>query len=249
MFLGRGALLSLTHRTIVDQHRPDGAGCLLPSLTRDEMDVDRAHRRLPCHRRHRDTAQWFFAKEEGIARDHICSATHGCRGILVAVSATACSARATPSPAGSGAPASPASGRPPSSPRPLRHVNIDGSSTVYPITEAVAEEFQKANAGVKVTVGFAGTGGGFKKFCNGETDMNDASRPIKADDAGEGVACKAKGIEWLELGIATDALSVVVSKDNTFVTCLTTAQLKTMWDQGSTAKSWKDSTRRSPMSR
>jgi phosphate transport system substrate-binding protein len=119
-------------------------------------------------------------------------------------------------------------------------VNIDGSSTVYPITEAVAEEFQKANPGVKVTVAFAGTGGGFKKFCNGETDMNDASRPIKADDAGEGVACKAKNIDYLELGIATDALSVVVNKDNTWATCLTTAQLKKMWDQGSTAKSWKD---------
>ena len=71
-------------------------------------------------------------------------------------------------------------------------VKIDGSSTVFPITEAVAEEFQKANPGVKVTVAFAGTGGGFKKFCTGETDMNDASRPIKADDAGEGVACTAK---------------------------------------------------------
>ena len=91
-------------------------------------------------------------------------------------------------------------------------VNIDGSSTVYPITEAVAEEFQKANTGVKVTVAFAGTGGGFKKFCAGETDMNDASRPIKKDDAGEGQACTAKSIDYLELGIATDALSVVVSR-------------------------------------
>jgi len=117
---------------------------------------------------------------------------------------------------------------------------IDGSSTVYPVTAAAAEEFRRYARDVRVSVGISGTGGGFKKFCNGETDMNDASRPIKADDAGEGVACKAKGIEWLELGIATDALSVVVSKDNTFVTCLTTAQLKTMWDQGSTAKSWKD---------
>src|SRR5919106_455408 len=73
-------------------------------------------------------------------------------------------------------------------------IRVDGSSTVFPITEAVAEEFQRANPGVKVTVAFAGTGGGFKKFCNGETDMNDASRPIKAYDAGEGVACKAKAI-------------------------------------------------------
>ncbi|MEZ0241595.1 MAG: phosphate ABC transporter substrate-binding protein PstS family protein [Chloroflexota bacterium] len=121
-------------------------------------------------------------------------------------------------------------------------VNIDGSSTVYPITEAVAEEFQKANPGVKVTVAFAGTGGGFKKFCNGETDMNDASRPIKTEDTAdaksEGTLCKDKGIEWLELGIATDALSVVVNKDNTWATCLTTAQLKAMWDEGSTVSTW-----------
>jgi phosphate transport system substrate-binding protein len=164
-------------------------------------------------------------------------------GILVAIGATACSGGATPSPSGSGAAAAsgPAASAPGTSSAPLSGtVNIDGSSTVYPITEAVAEEFQKANQGVKVTVAFAGTGGGFKKFCNGETDMNDASRPIKADDAGEGVACKAKGIDYLALGIATDALSVVVNKDNTWATCLTTAQLKTMWDQGSTAKSWKD---------
>ena len=123
-------------------------------------------------------------------------------------------------------------------------INIDGSSTVYPITEAVAEEFQKANSGVKVTVAFAGTGGGFKKFCNGETDMNDASRPIKTEDAAdaksEGTLCKDAGVEWVELGIATDALSVVVNKDNTWATCLTTAQLKMMWDQGSTATKWSD---------
>jgi len=121
-------------------------------------------------------------------------------------------------------------------------ITIDGSSTVYPITEAVAEEFQKANSGVKVTVAFAGTGGGFKKFCNGETDMNDASRAIKtgdtADAKSEATLCKDKGIAWVELGIATDALSVVVSKDNTWVTCLTTAQLKLIWDQGSTVTTW-----------
>ena len=119
-------------------------------------------------------------------------------------------------------------------------VKIDGSSTVYPITLAVAEDFQKANTGVKVTVAFAGTGGGFKKFCNGETDMNDASRPIKADDAGEGVACKAKKIDYLELGVATDALSVVVNKDNDWVKCLTKDQLKKIWDQGSTVSKWSD---------
>ena len=136
-------------------------------------------------------------------------------------------------------------GTPPASTAALTgEINIDGSSTVYPITEAVAEEFQKANSGVKVTVAFAGTGGGFKKFCNGETDMNDASRPIKTEDTAdaksEGTLCKDAGVEWLELGIATDALSVVVNKDNTWATCLTTAQLKTMWDQGSTATKWSD---------
>jgi phosphate transport system substrate-binding protein len=119
---------------------------------------------------------------------------------------------------------------------------IDGSSTVYPITEAVAEEFHAANPGVDVTVGFAGTGGGFKKFCNGETDMNDASRPIKtadtADAKSEGTLCKDAGIDYVELGIATDALSVVVNKDNTWATCLTTAQLKQLWDVGSTVTTW-----------
>ena len=166
--------------------------------------------------------------------------------VMTGLLAAACSGGATPSPTGGASVAPPAStgassGAPLASSAPLSgSVNIDGSSTVYPITEAVAEEFQKANTGVKVTVAFAGTGGGFKKFCNGETDMNDASRPIKADDAGEGVACKAKSIDYLALGIATDALSVVVNKDNTWATCLTTAQLKVMWDQGSTAKSWKD---------
>ena len=93
-------------------------------------------------------------------------------------------------------------------------VTIDGSSTVLPISEAVAEEFQKANNGVKVPVGSSGTGGGFKKFCLGETDINDASRPIKAEDSGEGVACKTKGIEYMELQVAIDGLTVVVNPAN-----------------------------------
>jgi phosphate transport system substrate-binding protein len=114
-------------------------------------------------------------------------------------------------------------------------VTIDGSSTVYPITEAVAEEFQKANKGVKVTVAFAGTGGGFKKFCNGETDMNDASRPIS--DA-EKTACAGKSIDYVELQVAIDGLSVLVNPQNTWVDCLTTAELKKIWDQGSTVKTW-----------
>lgn len=156
-----------------------------------------------------------------------------------AIAIAACSG-----PAATGPAATPAAGTPgPTAAAPLTgEVNIDGSSTVYPITEAVAEEFQKANTGVKVTVAFAGTGGGFKRFCNNETDMNDASRPIKtqdtADAKSEATLCKDAGVGYIELGIATDALSVVVNKDNTWATCLTTAQLKLMWDQGSTVTTW-----------
>ena len=160
--------------------------------------------------------------------------------LAIAAVSTACSSSGAPTSGVAGASGTPAGSLAPAGGGLSGTVTIDGSSTVYPITEAVAEEFQKANPGVKVTVAFAGTGGGFKKFCNGETDMNDASRPIKKDDAGEGQACTAKNIGYVELGIATDALSVVVNKDNSWAKCLTTAQLKTMWDQGSAAKSWKD---------
>ena len=108
-------------------------------------------------------------------------------------------------------------------------VTIDGSSTVYPITELVAEEFQLANTGVQVPVAFSGTGGGFVKFCAGETDINDASRPIKADDEGEGLACETNGIEWVELQVAIDGLTVVVNPQASFVTCLTVAELATIY--------------------
>ena len=104
-------------------------------------------------------------------------------------------------------------------------VTIDGSSTVFPITAAVAEDFQIANPGVQVPVALSGTGGGFKKFCTGETDINDASRPIKADDEGEGAACETNGIEYVELQIAIDGLTVVVNPENTFATCLTIEEL------------------------
>jgi phosphate transport system substrate-binding protein len=108
-------------------------------------------------------------------------------------------------------------------------ITIDGSSTVYPITEAVAEEFQNANPGVTVPVAFSGTGGGFKKFCAGETDLNDASRPIKTDDEGEGVACAANGIDWVELQVAIDGLSVVVNPANDWASCLTVDELKAIY--------------------
>ena len=108
-------------------------------------------------------------------------------------------------------------------------VTIDGSSTVYPITEAVAEEFQLANSGVQVSAAFSGTGGGFKLFCVGDTDINDASRPIKAEDEGEGLACTANSIEYVELQIAIDGLTVVVNPENTFATCLTVEELATIY--------------------
>lgn len=105
-------------------------------------------------------------------------------------------------------------------------IAIDGSSTVYPITEAVAEEFQKVNAGVKVTVGISGTGGGFKRFCRGETDISDASRPIKSSEVD---LCFENGIKYVELPVAYDGLAVMVNPGNTWVTSLTVDDLKKMW--------------------
>jgi phosphate transport system substrate-binding protein len=104
-------------------------------------------------------------------------------------------------------------------------VTVDGSSTVFPITAAVAEDFQLGNTGVQVPVALSGTGGGFKKFCVGETDINDASRPIKAEDEGEGLACTKNNIEYVELQVAIDGLTVVVNPANTFATCLTIEEL------------------------
>lgn len=106
-------------------------------------------------------------------------------------------------------------------------IKVDGSSTVYPITEAVAEEYQKQNAHVKVTVGIAGTGGGFKKFCNGETDISDASRPIKEKEV---AACKEQGIEYIELPVAYDGLAVLVNPENTWAKEITVSELKMLWE-------------------
>ena len=119
-------------------------------------------------------------------------------------------------------------------------VKIDGSSTVYPITEAVAEEFQKAKRGeVKVTVGISGTGGGFKKFCRGETDISDASRPILKKEID---VCKEQNIEYIELPVAYDGLAVMVNPKNTWVSSLTVADLKKMWEPAAQekVKTWKD---------
>lgn len=114
-------------------------------------------------------------------------------------------------------------------------IKIDGSSTVYPITEAMAEEFQKVQK-VKVTVGESGTGGGFKKFCRGETDISDASRPISQKEMD---ACKEAGIQYIELPIAYDALTVVVNSKNDWVKSLSVDDLKKMWEPKSSVKNWK----------
>jgi phosphate transport system substrate-binding protein len=114
-------------------------------------------------------------------------------------------------------------------------INIDGSSTVAPLSEAAAELFQEQNSGVRVTVGTSGTGGGFEKFCAGETDISDASRAIEDD---EKQACESKGIKYEEVQVANDGLSVVVNNENTWANCLTTAQLKAIWDKGSKVNNW-----------
>ena len=112
-------------------------------------------------------------------------------------------------------------------------VKIDGSSTVYPVTEAVAEEFQKANKGLKVTVGVSGTGGGFKKFCRGETDISNASRPISASEMAD---CKKIGVEYFELPVAFDALTVVINPKNAWLKQATVAELKKMWEPAAQGK-------------
>ena len=113
-------------------------------------------------------------------------------------------------------------------------VKVDGSSTVYPITEAVAEEFQKSKKGaIKVTVGISGTGGGFKKFCRGEIDISDASRPILKAEMEE---CRKNGIEYMEMPVAYDALTIVVNPKNTWIKSLTVAELKKMWEPAAQGK-------------
>jgi phosphate transport system substrate-binding protein len=113
-------------------------------------------------------------------------------------------------------------------------VKIDGSSTVFPVTEAVAEDFQKAKKQkVKVTVGISGTGGGFKKFCRGETDISNASRPILKAEMAD---CQKAGIEYFELPVAFDALTVVVNPKNTFIKQLSVAEMKKMWEPAAQGK-------------
>jgi phosphate transport system substrate-binding protein len=136
---------------------------------------------------------------------------------------SACGGQNTPSSATSGAAGEEISGT----------VTIDGSSTVAPLSEAAADLFRDVQPNVNVTVATAGTGGGFKKFCAGETDISDASRPIKDEEA---AACKEKGIEYTEVVIANDGLSVVVNPENDWATCLTVDQLKKVWSPESEGK-------------
>lgn len=143
-------------------------------------------------------------------------------------------AEAAPGASGAAAPAATAAGS--AAPGVVR---IDGSSTVFPVSEAVAEEFQKANQGVRVTVGVSGTGGGFKKFCVGEIDVSDASRPIKPSEV---ELCTKNGVNYVELPIAYDGLAILVNQKNTWAKHITTEELKKMWEpeaQGKITK-WSD---------
>ncbi|HYH28615.1 MAG TPA: PstS family phosphate ABC transporter substrate-binding protein [Actinomycetota bacterium] len=115
-------------------------------------------------------------------------------------------------------------------------INADGSSTVFPITQAIAEEFNAENPDVQVSVGTSGTGGGFEKFCAGETDLSDASRPIKEDE--EVPLCQENGVEYVESQVAIDGLSVVVNSENDFVDCLTLEELNAIWGPDSSIDNW-----------
>jgi phosphate transport system substrate-binding protein len=116
-------------------------------------------------------------------------------------------------------------------------LTADGSSTVGPFATAAAEGFQRANRGANITVGISGTGGGFERFCKGETDMSNASRPIRYSEAKR---CQDAGIRYIQFLVVNDGLSVVVNRSNTWANCLTTAELKKIWDRGSKVDNWKD---------
>jgi phosphate transport system substrate-binding protein len=116
-------------------------------------------------------------------------------------------------------------------------IEIDGSSTVFPITQAVAEEFQNENPNVRVNVGVSGTGGGFKRFTVGETVISDASRPIKDSEA---EIAQQNSIEYFELKVAIDGIAVIINPGNNFVDYLTVEELKLIWEPDSTVDSWND---------
>ncbi len=117
------------------------------------------------------------------------------------------------------------------------NIKIDGSSTVYPFAQAAAEQFKGQNSGVEVSVGESGTGGGFEKFCAGETDISTASRPIKDDE--EAPLCKKAGVSYSEVQVANDGIAVITSKDLE-IDCMTTDQLKKLWNKGSKVSTYKE---------
>ena len=117
-------------------------------------------------------------------------------------------------------------------------ITADGSSTVGPYVIAAAEGFQKRNRGVQITVGISGTGGGFERFCRGETDLSNASRPI--NQTREVPVCSQNGVKYVAFTVANDGIAIVANRGATWVNCLTTAELKKMWDTGSKVGSWKD---------
>src|SRR5918999_1000431 len=125
---------------------------------------------------------------------------------------------------------------PAATPRPLTGtITADGSSTLGPYTSAAAEGFQKRNRGVRITVGISGTGGGFERFCRGEIDLANASRPMRNTEA---IRCRDAGVKWVAFTVANDGLSVVVNRDNSWANCLTVAELKKIWEPGSNVNNW-----------
>jgi phosphate transport system substrate-binding protein len=116
-------------------------------------------------------------------------------------------------------------------------ITADGSSTLGPFTTAAAELFQRRNSGVRVTVGISGTGGGFERFCRNETDLSNASRPMRHSEAAR---CASNNVSWAAFTVANDALTVVVNRQATWVKCLTTADLKKIWEPGSKVSNWRD---------
>jgi phosphate transport system substrate-binding protein len=116
-------------------------------------------------------------------------------------------------------------------------VTADGSSTVGPYVTAAAEGFQRLNRRARVTVGISGTGGGFERFCKGETDLSNASRPIKQSEA---AICRQNGVQYTPFLVANDGIAIVVNRNNTWAKCLTTDELKKIWDQGSKVNNWSD---------
>lgn len=115
-------------------------------------------------------------------------------------------------------------------------IALDGSSTVFPLAETMAEDFQLRHPGVRITVGFSGTGGGFQRFCRGETELATASREIAADEA---ALCRRNGVAWIEVPIALDGVSVVANREAEWVSCLTVSELRRVWRRGSTIRRWR----------